>query len=125
MKNLFPSDLRVLEVISSFALLFLGSILFIDTQILDLYAHLLEYHSNIFWGIFCITIGTLQLYSLYDYPKVELIRACTAWITGLFWFWSGFISFSFIHILFGMYLLLSFIVNLATLSRQNNGFADL
>lgn len=125
MKNLFPRDLRILEVISSLGLLLLGLILFIDLQSINFYSHLLKYHSNIFWVIFCFIIGGLQLYSIYDYPKEELIRACTAWITGLFWFWCGISSFSFIHILFGAYLFLSFIINLATLSRQNNGFSDL
>lgn len=125
MKNLFPSDLRILEVISSLGLLLLGLVLFIDLQSINFYSHLLKYHSNIFWVIFCFTIGGLQLYSIYDYPKEELIRACTAWIAGLFWFWYGLSSFSFIHVLFGAYLFLSFIMNLATLNRQNNGFSDL
>lgn len=125
MKNLIPQDLRVLEVISSISLILLGIILFLDIESINFYDHLHKYHSGIFWGIFCITIGGLQLYSVYDYPEVELIRACTAWITGLFWLWCGLSAFSFVNIFAGLYLLLSFIMNLSSLSRQNNGFIDL
>lgn len=44
------------------------------------------------WTILLGIFGSLQLVSLFYYPKIEVLRIFTSWVAGCFWIWVGAIS---------------------------------
>lgn len=84
--NLFPQGSRTVELCSAYALVLLSICsLFLGTEIPEL----LHVEPKLEWVILLAIFGSLQIYSLYNYPKVEVLRLLTSWCAGCFWLYIG------------------------------------
>lgn len=68
-------------------------------------------------SIVILIFGSLQVYSIYQYPRLDLLRALSAWIAGCFWLWVGVSTYSTFNvanisaIVLGLSNLYGFIIN--------------
>ena len=84
-KNLLPQGTRTIELYSGLALfttawLILASILHIPVEFIAL-------DSDMPWGVVLLIFGALQVLSIYQYPKLEVLRTCISWLVGCIWIW--------------------------------------
>lgn len=88
-KNLFPQGTRTVELCSAYGLLLLSVISLLQGFILP---ELTAIEPKLEWTLLLSIFGFLQLFSLFYYPKVELLRVLASWFAGCFWLWVGAIS---------------------------------
>jgi hypothetical protein len=89
-KNLLPQGTRVVELSSGIALIIVA-ILLIFSNLLMLPDIKGADNLNT-WQILLLTFGSLQVLSIYKYPKLELIRIGISWLAGCFWIWISLVS---------------------------------
>lgn len=114
-KSLLPQESRVLEIYSGLALLML-SIMSLSPYFLA--SDLLLIESRPTWTILSFIFGFLQLFSIYKYPNLEILRILLSWLIGCFWLWVGIVSTNYhispedlAAISLGLGCLYSFIIN--------------
>lgn len=84
--NLFPQGSRTVELCSAYALILLSvCTLFFGIEMPELH----HVGPKLEWVILLAIFGSLQVYSLYNYPKVEVLRLLTSWCAGCFWLYIG------------------------------------
>lgn len=119
-KNLFPQGTRTIELYSGLALIsiavaILSNLLAVPTELLFL-------DTDMPWGLVLLIFGSLQVFTIYQYPKLEILRTCTSWIVGCIWLWlaiAGPITIEDIAVLFlGLGNLYGFILNFNLLHIQ-------
>lgn len=89
-RNLLPQGTRTVELCSGYALVL--SALAILFNIVDPYPDIAQFDSLTTWGILFITLGSLQVYSIWAYPKVEVLRTVMSWVSGCLWVWIVMLS---------------------------------
>lgn len=89
--NLFPQGSRTVEYCSAYALIILS----ILSVALGFEApELFHIEPKQEWTVLLAIFGSLQFYSLVNYPKVEVLRLLTSWCAGCFWLYVGLSSFT-------------------------------
>ena len=85
--NLLPQGSRTVELYSSLGLLIVTFLLFMG--VISTPQQLLDLDSRYVWNLSLGVLGFLQFYSIWLYPKLELLRIVTSWLAGCFWLWAG------------------------------------
>lgn len=85
--NLLPQGSRTVELYSSIGILAVAILMFLG--VISTPIHLTNLDSRYSWNICLGVLGFLQFYSIWLYPKLELLRVITAWLAGCFWMWAG------------------------------------
>jgi hypothetical protein len=86
-RNLLPQDTRAVEFPCAVGLILTGFALIVGLVTNE---DLLNLHPMEFWAVFCVLIGSLQLYALLEFPDAEPLRTAIAWVSGSFWLWVSF-----------------------------------
>ena len=86
-KNLLPQGTRVVELCSAYSLITIG-ILNLQGTLLPI-PELANIDHPLTWALVLLMLGSLQLLSIFNYPKLEILRTILAWASGCFWVWVG------------------------------------
>lgn len=84
-KNIFPQDTRLVELLSSLSLILMG----ISLWIAPYDQEIIQYNTHKFWSIITLIFGGFQLLSMIFSEDLPLIRTITAWLIGMFFVWIG------------------------------------
>lgn len=84
-KNIFPQDTRLVELVSSLSLILIGISLWLNP-----YEHgIIQYNTHKFWSIVSLIFGGFQFISIIFNEEFPLIRTISAWLIGMFFVWIG------------------------------------
>lgn len=120
-KNFLPESSRVTEIYSSIGIIILA--ICMGWPGFDL-GQLVVLEPIVTWQVVLLIFGTLQLYSLLHYPKIEFLRIILSWVSGCFWIWVGVSSVTHVSaediaaVVLGISNLYGFIINSNTLRIQ-------
>lgn len=121
MKNLFPQDTRIAEILSAISILFVSLFLYLSIIDIEKYKFIIEQGIG-FWLVIFSAFGSLQFFSISLYPKAELLRVIMSWVNGSLWIWISLQSqsdISDISIFFlGVCNLYAFFINSILLRKQ-------
>lgn len=84
LNNLLPRDTRIIELLSAVSIPAASLGIVMDSAFASIVTS--DTPKVFILLVFCI-IGFLQLISLLEYPKLELLRCTTALVAGMFWIW--------------------------------------
>jgi len=119
-RNLLPQDTRLAEFASAVGLILIAMML----PTCECSAALERFHNISFWFVLLLITGALQLWALYDYPKLELLRCLVSWTNGSLWIWLTLSSLSSLDIsdaatfAIGLANLYSFTINILLLRKK-------
>lgn len=115
-RNLLPQGTRLIELCSGYALLLIG--ILILAKAIPVVPELILLDKDMSWGFLLATFGGVQVYSIYGYPKLELLRTLISWMVGLLWIWIATVSLDYTYsiedvatLMLGIGNLYSFIIN--------------
>lgn len=83
--NLLPNGTRTVELCSAYALVISSVLLFFGAISSIPQLDTFENHST--WASVLLIFGMLQIISIFEAPKLEILRVTISWITGCFWTW--------------------------------------
>lgn len=121
--SLLPQDTRIAELLSGFAMVLVGMGLMVTGN--SLIGTITTIQENAFWCLITIAFGSLQVFTLALYRKMEHLRFVLAWISGSFWIWVSSANFAngvhapdIVTLMLGITNLYAFIVNLLLVKQS-------
>ena len=85
LQNLFPRDTRIIEILSAFTIMTAALLFMYDSNTPS--DMVTRDTPRVFWLLSLLLLGGLQLVSLLEYPRLELIRCACGLMVGVFWLW--------------------------------------
>lgn len=92
-KNLLPQGTRTVELCSGYALVITAGLLLAGALAPLTELEILDKSST--WAPILLIFGFLQIYSIYQYPRMEVLRTIMSWAAGVLWLWVSVVSFSY------------------------------
>ena len=89
-RNLLPQGTRTVELCSAYALAFVGIALLLG--LMPPVPELVSLDHELTWGVVFLIFGTMQVLSIFHYPKLELLRTILSWVFGCLWIWLGIVT---------------------------------
>ena len=83
--NLLPNGTRTVELCSAYALIISSILIF--TGAIGSIPQLESFESHSTWASVLLIFGTLQILSIFEAPRLEILRVALSWVTGCFWTW--------------------------------------